>query len=213
MPPLPRAGFKLAQIVLSFMAGSIIILMIFLAIVESRNTKSQDIADTAVMRLTMVGGAFPEPARLERWEDTIHGLIDTANKSNAPVTAPTDAQTIEWRSLLDLLRRGGGVSEDEIKELAPCVAPAGKKPDALHGCSEMLDIVDKYAMSAVGNLDKDRLLVEFAKDVDAHHQSFRAFFLQVAQMILLNLLLPIMTALLGYIFGTNHASTEVGAKP
>jgi hypothetical protein len=45
---------------------------------------------------------------------------------------------------------------------------------------------------------------EYAKDAHDHRQAFRLFWLQAAQLVLLNLLLPLLTALLGYIFGSRE---------
>lgn len=41
--------------------------------------------------------------------------------------------------------------------------------------------------------------------VSAERASFRSFWLSLTQMILLNVLLPVLTALLGYVFGTTQA--------
>ncbi len=38
--------------------------------------------------------------------------------------------------------------------------------------------------------------------LQAERQSFREFWLRMVQMVLLNVLLPVLTALLGYVFGT-----------
>jgi hypothetical protein len=45
---------------------------------------------------------------------------------------------------------------------------------------------------------------EYAQDAHEHRQAFRSFWLQAAQLVLLNLLLPLLTALLGYIFGSRE---------
>jgi hypothetical protein len=45
--------------------------------------------------------------------------------------------------------------------------------------------------------------------VSAERASFRTYWLSLIQMVLLNVLLPVLTALLGYVFGTTQAR---GAK-
>ena len=45
--------------------------------------------------------------------------------------------------------------------------------------------------------------LEFIKLVQQEKKEYRDFILQIAQMILLNLLLPVLTAILGYIFASN----------
>jgi len=56
---------------------------------------------------------------------------------------------------------------------------------------------------------------EVGKQLDASAQrliearkAFRDFWLQFAQMVLLNLLLPVLTAILGYIFGSRRESNN-----
>ncbi|HLZ16329.1 MAG TPA: hypothetical protein VKQ08_04790 [Cyclobacteriaceae bacterium] len=45
--------------------------------------------------------------------------------------------------------------------------------------------------------------LDLYKLVQEERKSFREFIVQILQMILLNLLLPILTAILGYIFGSS----------
>ncbi|HLF73713.1 MAG TPA: hypothetical protein VI524_05180 [Anaerolineales bacterium] len=43
---------------------------------------------------------------------------------------------------------------------------------------------------------------EFTLQIEEQRKAFREFWLQLTQMILLNLMLPVLTAILGYIFGS-----------
>jgi len=47
-------------------------------------------------------------------------------------------------------------------------------------------------------------MVELSKDLETHQAAFHSFWVQMAQMVLLNLLLPLLTGLFGYIFGTRQ---------
>jgi len=61
------------------------------------------------------------------------------------------------------------------------------------------------ALSA--NIPNDSLFsqkLELIKLVQEEKKSFRDLVLQLSQMILLNLLLPVLTAILGYIFGSKE---------
>ncbi|HJS18996.1 MAG TPA: hypothetical protein VJ785_09605 [Anaerolineales bacterium] len=53
---------------------------------------------------------------------------------------------------------------------------------------------------------------ETAKEVmlqfDAQRKTFREYWMQFSQMILLNLLLPVLTAILGYVFGRAEVATS-----
>ena len=59
-----------------------------------------------------------------------------------------------------------------------------------------------------GNAEQLHQLSEIIHQLADQRAAFRAFWLQMAQLILLNLLLPLLTALLGYIFGTTRARSE-----
>ncbi len=52
-----------------------------------------------------------------------------------------------------------------------------------------------------GGDDRLRLARDMIKDAAERHQAFRSFWLQTAQLVLSSVLLPVLTALLGYIFG------------
>lgn len=45
---------------------------------------------------------------------------------------------------------------------------------------------------------------ELIDRLDAQRKAFREFWLQFAQMVLLNLLLPVLTGILGYVFGSRE---------
>ncbi len=59
-----------------------------------------------------------------------------------------------------------------------------------------------------GSAEQLHQLSEIIHQLADQRAAFRAFWLQMTQLILLNLLLPLLTALLGYIFGTTRARSE-----
>src|SRR5262249_26270897 len=79
------------------------------------------------------------------------------------------------------------------------VAERGK---AIDDCVQILEPVRLISSAQALDIDRLRLMKEYAKDAHDHRQAFRTFWLQAAQLVLLNLLLPLLTALLGYIFGS-----------
>lgn len=48
----------------------------------------------------------------------------------------------------------------------------------------------------------------FVEHVKAQRKEFRDFWIQLEQMVLLNLLLPVLTAILGYVFATREKGTS-----
>ena len=68
-------------------------------------------------------------------------------------------------------------------------------------------MVRQAGLGNVAGAEQVRVLGDLAKQLGEQRAAFRAFWLQMAQLILLNLLLPLLTALMGYIFGATQASS------
>jgi hypothetical protein len=83
--------------------------------------------------------------------------------------------------------------------------PAAERAKLLEDCVAILDPLRQTSATEAIDLDRLRLLKDYAKDAHEHRQAFRSFWLQAAQLVLLNLLLPLLTALLGYIFGSQKS--------
>jgi hypothetical protein len=73
-------------------------------------------------------------------------------------------------------------------------------------CQIAFSTLRDVGLTHVAELDRLRLMQAVVNDAREYHQGFRAFWLQSAQVILLNLLLPILTAFLGYVFGAQSRS-------
>lgn len=74
----------------------------------------------------------------------------------------------------------------------------------LQRCMNILDDVRQAALEAASSTTNAEVAGTAADKFSAQRQTFHAFWLQAAQLVLLNLLLPILTALLGYIFGSQQ---------
>jgi hypothetical protein len=75
-------------------------------------------------------------------------------------------------------------------------------------CAGILEEAGKKALAASPGLERIRLLTELSKQINDNRQSFHTSWIQEAQLILLNLLLPLLTGLFGYIFGTQQAPSN-----
>jgi hypothetical protein len=89
----------------------------------------------------------------------------------------------------------------------PQTAPAGPVPPGTQErtalveiCIKTLELV-RYAVGGPMDTDRLRVMRDFAKDVHDNHQGLRTFWISATQLVLVNVLLPLLTALLGYIFG------------
>lgn len=70
----------------------------------------------------------------------------------------------------------------------------------IENCIKTLESV-RYAVGGPMDTDRLRVMRDFAKDVHDKHQGLRTFWINATQLVLVNVLLPLLTALLGYIFG------------
>ncbi len=64
--------------------------------------------------------------------------------------------------------------------------------------SNQLDSLKDLSPEAIAEINK------LAETLDSQRSSFRAFWFDTLQLILLNVLFPTLTALLGYVFGTSR---------
>lgn len=208
MPPITAAGVELAKIVLGYIAAAMVLLLVIITVVEVIDaTHEYSLQDNIAQQAARIS-AMPDAERLEAWRAGLKSLAAT------PSVPPTTDQQNAWRFTYDSLRMTGAASQLQAATLSACVAPVASKPQAaqLTNCDDVLAMLANQSRGAAGDLDKIRLLAEFNKEVGSSHQNTRTFWLQIAQMILLNLLLPILTALLGYIFGTHQVPAEGSDK-
>jgi hypothetical protein len=99
------------------------------------------------------------------------------------------------------------LTEDQRSALSPCIPiPVSASADRAAILEKCVDTVAHLSSTQSIMADRVKLLEELQKTSDDERQSFRTFWLQVAQMVLMNLFFPLITALLGYIFGTQRAN-------
>jgi hypothetical protein len=67
------------------------------------------------------------------------------------------------------------------------------------------DVSSAYKQVAAAGVVNAQVAGESAGKINEQRVAMHAFWIQAAQLILLNLLLPLLTALFGYIFGTQQA--------
>lgn len=93
--------------------------------------------------------------------------------------------------------------KDQLKGCIP-IPPANESRNSkLDQCLEILATV---WLSVSPTESSTRMAREAAEKINEHRQNLHTFWIQAAQLILLNLLLPLLTALFGYIFGTQQAN-------
>lgn len=195
LSPTAAAGVDLAKIVLSYIAAAMVLTLVILATIEIVNATHQfGMQDKVALQAAAVS-ILPDQTKLEAWRTGLKTLG----------TVPAEQQD-GWRDLFETIRLSGAVSESQAAILSRCVPPDASKaqPPDISGCDDLIHMLEAASRNAPGNVERTKALVDFYKEVETENQGTRTFWLQISQMILLNLLLPILTALLGYIFGTNQ---------
>ncbi len=203
MPAIAEAGVLLTKVVLAMVMASICLLTLYLFVVDVQNGVSLDGAYQSVIRQATVGFDFPDGLAIGR----IEKLLEVAQ--HAPDRRLSADELRDSLATIGAINRVPTTSDLQREDLTRCIPlplPASDREQRLSRCIDTLALLQQGASSAALNLEKLHALTEFAKEVNEHRQTFRTFWLQLAQLILLNLLLPLLTALLGYIFGITRTT-------
>ena len=85
-------------------------------------------------------------------------------------------------------------------QVQPAPSTGGERAANLDNCIKILEAL-RYTAGGPIDLERLRVMRDFAKDIHDNNQGLRTFWISAAQLILINVLLPLLTAMLGYIFG------------
>jgi hypothetical protein len=78
--------------------------------------------------------------------------------------------------------------------------------EKLDACSKTLESIRQAALEGAAGATNAQIAADSVAKTNEQRQNLHTFWMQAAQLILLNLLLPLLTALFGYIFGTQQAA-------
>jgi hypothetical protein len=207
-----QAGLHLSQIVLCLIAGSIGLLFVYLVVMEFVTSGPYDDITAGVVEQAKSAGDMS--ASLDKRRNAVVDLL-RANRDRANPNI-SHASAILLNEFVRDVRASGRLSAENLKALDACVAQfrpgasGGTTPvlvDRQAATDACLQVLDSAELAAVGpglDIERLRLLRDLGKDALDARQAIRSFWLQAAQLVLLNLLLPALTALLGYIFGTQQ---------
>jgi hypothetical protein len=201
-PPYNVAvGFQLAKIVLGVVAAALLVLVLYLWSGDRQFTADLRLVYKEVVAQSAVSKEFPSSDSVEKQAKSFR---DAATNPQLKLSADDETGA---RTLIATLTRLGSITDQNKAVLAACIPFPSIKANrtaALTKCADILDSAKKGATDAT-SLDRLKALTDFAKEVNDQRQSFHTSWLQEAQLILLNLLLPLLTGLFGYIFGTQQA--------
>lgn len=198
-------GVELTKFLLTILLVSIVILTGYLIVLDSITSARVDAEYDRLFH------AISKTAN--RRVDDIDGLSSFLKSAKAatPEKRIEEAVILNAKNTLNELTKEHDIVDQDASELSKCVdsasLPIPKPPDfdtQIDKCTRILDST-RYFAGGPMDIDRLRLMRDFVKDAQEHHQSFRTFWISATQLILVNVLLPLLTALLGYIFGRQSA--------
>lgn len=200
------AGLELAKIVLRIVGGVILILMLYLAWMDLRIAGDVAGAYKQVLNPSRVGSEFYTLDRLERFASDLD-----AARTHSTQTLSTESVQNE-QDVIKMLGDLPSLTSTQKAQLDQCVPlpTDSTRAEKLGQCITVIDNVRQSAIAAVASATTAQMAADAAGKIQDQRQSFHQFWIQAAQLILLNLLLPLLTGLFGYIFGTQQASGTSG---
>jgi hypothetical protein len=209
LPPVTAAGLFLAKFVLTILAGAIVILALYLGLMEWRVASDVEGAYAKVRTTEQLGTELLIVGALDRFATDIKAAQDN------PTATWSDESLRNAQDILARLSRipsATSVQKETLKVCIPPPAAAVADRDAkLKKCVELLGELGKAVIAAASVGADLQAASESTTKINEQRKALHDFWIQAAQLILLNLLLPILTALLGYIFGTQQAARTNGS--
>lgn len=202
LPPLMAAGIDLAKIVLWMISGAALILIFMALKAESTEMAASN------KTVELVLDALPSTAPVTE-DKQLSGVVSLLRQAVAnPALALPPVEIENARSLIDKALKLPAITGEQKASLdKKCIPlPLRTLKDralVLERCAATLEAVFVPPAADAQHL---ALIKELQKAQAEERTARRAFWMQSAQLVLINLLLPILTALLGYIFGTRQAS-------
>jgi hypothetical protein len=204
MAPVAAAGVRLAVFVLTIASCSIVLLIIYLISMDLIVGYDVRGVYKEVLNPSRIGSEFYTLGRLEKLS-----LDLTAARQNATFQMNTDS-TQNATSIIGILGELPSVTGTQKQQLQDCMPlPAdASRDDKVDKCLTVLETVRQAALEAAASVTNAQTAADAADKIASQRQAFHSFWLQAAQLLLLNLLLPLLTALFGYIFGTQQGQSK-----
>lgn len=199
---LAAAGVDLAKIVMAMISVAALILIIMA--LEAESTEMTASNKTVELALAVLPSAIPATE-----DKQLSGVVSALRQAAADPTLVLPPVEIENARLvinraLKLPAITGEQKSSLDKKCIPLPLQTTKDRAAiLERCAATLETV---FIPPAADAQRLALIKELQKSQAEERTARRAHWMQIAQLVLINLLLPILTALLGYIFGTQQAS-------
>jgi hypothetical protein len=203
MSPVTAAGFELSKRVLMITGFAIAALLGYLFLM--------DIAIGGDIRAAFGrSGGSPSLALEMRTVAQLDQLSADLNAAARDQQSWSTQAAENAGAVLSLLERTPSVPAAVRAEIALCNPPpaadAANRQQTLDACIASVDRVRRDGLEAAQRAAVLESAAQGATALKEHRSGQHSFWLQAGQLILLNLLLPLLTALFGYVFGTQARS-------
>jgi hypothetical protein len=100
------------------------------------------------------------------------------------------------------------LNEKNVVKACAAIPSDDTKIAVIKQCVETLEGIRQAAVDASSGIADAQIAAEYSSKIIEERAALHSFWIQSAQLILLNLLLPLLTGLFGYIFGTQQANSK-----
>ncbi|PWB81220.1 MAG: hypothetical protein C3F11_15750 [Methylocystaceae bacterium] len=200
MEPTAAAGVLLAKIVLAIMSAAIAILSLYLFVMDIYGSAEIGGLYNRILNPDRIGSELYMSGRIDK---AIADMRIFEKDGKAPLS---DEASKNVKAVIKLVDKLQSVPASQKNSIRQCDAPP---PDVSRGasvksCVAAMESLRDAAVEASMGPANAQIVADYAAKLSEQRQSFHNFWIQAAQLILLNLLLPLLTALFGYVFGTQR---------
>jgi hypothetical protein len=196
--------------VLSITASSIVLLLAYLLVMEFLVGSDVRQAYERILSSSKVGAEFIGSERLSMLASDMSALRQDPGRTWSAASSQNAQEVLKS---LDGLP---SITPAQLAQLRACVTPLPVsdtgRDSKLEACATMLSNVRQAALQSAGLIPDAQIASDSAARIHEQRQSLHGFWVQAAQLVLLNLLLPLLTALFGYVFGTQQAQQRASEQ-
>ena len=198
-------GRELAVKVLWVTAGTIAALILYLSIMEFYLS----IVECFVFHDFRASYREASPAS----NAAPYGIVDRLQRLSDNLEMSRNNPSIQWdrnseSNAQDTIDQLSFLADEQRSELGRCIPPPQandpNRDGKIETCLVILSISKQNALQAIHSATESKPAPDWADKMSERRENLHKFWIQAAQLVLLNLLLPLLTALFGYIFGSQQ---------
>lgn len=199
---MAAAGVNLSKFVLWIVVLSIILMLLYLFTMEFVISSDVRGAYANVSNASPVGAELQTAAQIDR-------LRATLEKAQADAAWQIQGEElVSAQQMIATLTDLPGLPPGKQARLRGCIPPPSDdtRSSVMQACLAIVGDVRRAALNQAASNENARTASEAIGRLIDQRTGFHSFWLQATQLVLLNLLLPLLTALFGYVFGTQQAA-------